>query len=208
MKQQILNIKNLLNVDYDGAMDEYTLEFKKDGNTMWVRVDARDHEDAKNDEYYFDNEEVINQIINHLDVDKVQYVGIVDYGYADDQVYICGDSPAEMAIWTARFESVKGEDLAELLANGERVVRHLELKKEDIEECFKTVDTDEETTLYFVDENEKLVRWELKQGKRPRCILNLHNAALYKTILEDRGINPEAYVRQRAEQQGIELVIK
>lgn len=208
MKQQILNIKNLMSVEYDGAMDEYALEFKKDGNTMWVRVDARDHENAKNDGYYFDNEEVINQIISDLDVDKVQYVGAVDYGYADDQVYICGDGPADMAVKTRKFESVEGEDLAELLANAERGVRHLELKKEDIEECFKTVDTDEETTLYFVDENEKLVRWELKQGKRPRCILSLHRAALYKTILEDRGINPESYVRQCADQQGIDLVIK
>lgn len=204
--KNLLNIKNLLNVEYDGAMDEYTLEFKKDGNAMWVRVDARDHEDAKNDEFYFDNEEVINQIINNLDEDKIKYVGAVDYGYADDQAYICGEGPDEMTVKTRKFGSVEGEELAELLTNAKRGIRHLELKKNDIDSLFNP--ENDEDTLYFVDENEKLVRWELKQGKRPACILNLHNAACYRMELEDGKWDAESYVRHCAKQQGIDLVIK
>lgn len=72
MTKELLKVENLMNTYYDADMDEYTLEFQKDGKNYLVRVDAREHEAAKDDEYYFDNEEIIAGIVENISEEDIE----------------------------------------------------------------------------------------------------------------------------------------
>lgn len=56
-----LNYENLMNVNYDG--ESYELEFQENGKSYFIRVDARDHEEAATNEDYFDDKERVEEII-------------------------------------------------------------------------------------------------------------------------------------------------
>lgn len=56
-----LNYENLMNVNFDG--ESYELEFQENGKSYFIRVDARDHEEAATNEDYFDNKERVEEII-------------------------------------------------------------------------------------------------------------------------------------------------
>lgn len=72
MTKELLKVENLMNTYYDGANEEYTLEFQKDGKSYLVRVDAKNHEAAKDDEYYFDNVEIIADILKGISEEDIE----------------------------------------------------------------------------------------------------------------------------------------
>ena len=72
MAKELLKVENLMNTYYDVDMDEYTLEFKKDGKSYLVKVDAKDHEAAKDDEYYFDDENIIADILKGISEEDIE----------------------------------------------------------------------------------------------------------------------------------------
>ena len=55
--------ENLMAVDYDKANNTYTLEFQDEDEAEFIEVDAKEHEQAKEDEFYFDNKNLVEQII-------------------------------------------------------------------------------------------------------------------------------------------------
>ena len=61
MKKNLLNYENLMNVNFDG--ESYELEFQEDGKSYFIRVDARDREEAATNENYFDDKELVEKII-------------------------------------------------------------------------------------------------------------------------------------------------
>lgn len=61
MKKNLLNYENLMNVNFDG--ENYELEFQENGKRYFIRVDARDHEEAATNEDYFDNKKLVEKII-------------------------------------------------------------------------------------------------------------------------------------------------
>ena len=56
-----LNYENLMNVNFDG--ESYELEFQENEKSYFIRVDARDHEEATTNEDYFDDKELVEKII-------------------------------------------------------------------------------------------------------------------------------------------------
>lgn len=56
-----LSYENLMNVNFDG--ENYELEFQENGKSYFIRVDARDHEEAATNEDYFDDKERVEEII-------------------------------------------------------------------------------------------------------------------------------------------------
>ena len=60
MKKQY---ENLMVVHYDKSNDTYTLQFQDEDETEFIEVDAKEHEQAKEDEFYFNNKELVEQII-------------------------------------------------------------------------------------------------------------------------------------------------
>lgn len=72
MIKELLKVENLMNTYYDADMDEYTLEFQKDGKSYLIKVDAEEHEAAKDDEYYFDNENVIADILKNIREEDIE----------------------------------------------------------------------------------------------------------------------------------------
>lgn len=56
-----LNYEDLMNVNFDG--ESYELEFQEGGKSYFIRVDARDHEEAATNEDYFDDKERVEKII-------------------------------------------------------------------------------------------------------------------------------------------------
>ena len=60
MKKQY---ENLMAVHYDKSNDTYILEFQDEDETEFLEVDAKEHEQAKEDEFYFNNKELVEQII-------------------------------------------------------------------------------------------------------------------------------------------------
>lgn len=72
MIKELLKVENLMNTYYDADMDEYTLEFQKDGKSYLIKVDAEEHEAAKDDEYYFDNENVIADILKDIREEDIE----------------------------------------------------------------------------------------------------------------------------------------
>lgn len=66
MVKEFLKVENLMNTYYDDANQKYTLEFQKDGKSYFIEVNAKDHEEAKNNEYYFDDEKTIANILKDI----------------------------------------------------------------------------------------------------------------------------------------------
>ena len=59
-----MKYENLYFVYYDSASDTYELEFhNEDGEKEFITIDAGDHPEAYDDEYYFDDKEVVDLII-------------------------------------------------------------------------------------------------------------------------------------------------
>lgn len=56
-----LSYENLMNVNFDG--ESYELEFQENGKSYFIRVDARDHEEAATNGDYFDDKERVEEII-------------------------------------------------------------------------------------------------------------------------------------------------
>lgn len=61
MKKNLLSYENLMLVNFDG--ESYELEFQENGKSYFIRVDARDHEEAATNEDYFDNKKLVEKII-------------------------------------------------------------------------------------------------------------------------------------------------
>ncbi len=55
--------ENLNAVYFDEANNWYELEFYVDGSFEYIRVNADDHEEAATNEFYFDNKEIVEKII-------------------------------------------------------------------------------------------------------------------------------------------------
>ena len=59
-----MKYENLYFAYYDSANDTYELEFhNEDGEKEFITIDAEDHPEAYDDEYYFDDKEVVDLII-------------------------------------------------------------------------------------------------------------------------------------------------
>lgn len=56
-----LNYENLMNVNFDG--ESYELEFQENRKSYFIRVDAKDHEEATTNEDYFNDKERVEKII-------------------------------------------------------------------------------------------------------------------------------------------------
>lgn len=61
-----------MNTYYDDANQKYILEFQKDGKSYFIEVNARDHEEAKNNEYYFDDEKTIANILKDISDEDIE----------------------------------------------------------------------------------------------------------------------------------------
>ena len=60
LERKDLTVKNLTATYYDGANDWYDLEF--DNGKAWIaHVPARYHKEAATDEFYFENQAIIDQ---------------------------------------------------------------------------------------------------------------------------------------------------
>lgn len=70
MKKNLLNYENLMNVNFDG--ESYELEFQENGKSYFIRVDARDHEEAATNEDYFDNKKLVEEIIEATDEEEIE----------------------------------------------------------------------------------------------------------------------------------------
>ena len=70
MKKNLLNYENLMNVNFDG--ESYELEVQENGKSYFIRVDARDHEEAATNEDYFDNKKLVEEIIEATDEEEIE----------------------------------------------------------------------------------------------------------------------------------------
>ena len=58
---------------YDGDMSRYDLEFiTQDGDYIDLYVDESDHPQAEHDEDYFDDDQLIDQIIEEADLENIE----------------------------------------------------------------------------------------------------------------------------------------
>lgn len=71
MKKNLLSYENLMMVNYDGDNGIYELEFQEKGKSYIITVKASDHEEATTDEDYFDNKELVEQIIEEADEEEI-----------------------------------------------------------------------------------------------------------------------------------------
>lgn len=60
-----LSFEKLTAVHYDKGSNVYDLEFEVDTQTVFIQVDASDHEEAAQDEDYFEDEALIDDIIEY-----------------------------------------------------------------------------------------------------------------------------------------------
>ena len=66
-----LNSNNLINTYYDNGL--YELEFYVDGKKIFIRnIREEDYQDAKNDEWYFDDDEIIKEIIENANGEDIE----------------------------------------------------------------------------------------------------------------------------------------
>lgn len=66
-----LNSNNLINTYYDNGL--YELEFYVDGKKIFIRnIREEDYQDAKNDEWYFDDDEIIKEIIENANDEDIE----------------------------------------------------------------------------------------------------------------------------------------
>ena len=66
-----LNSNNLINTYYNNGL--YELEFYVDGKKIFIRnIREEDYQDAKNDEWYFDDDEIIKEIIENANGEDIE----------------------------------------------------------------------------------------------------------------------------------------
>lgn len=66
-----LNSNNLINTYYDNGL--YELEFYVDGKKIFIRnIREEDYQDAKNDEWYFDDDYVLKEIIENANDEDIE----------------------------------------------------------------------------------------------------------------------------------------
>ena len=69
-----LNSTNLMNTYYDNGI--YELEFDVDGKEVFIRnIKEKDHPNAWSDEWYFDNEDVLKEIIRNANDEDIEIEG-------------------------------------------------------------------------------------------------------------------------------------
>ena len=69
-----LNRKNLMTTYYDNGI--YELEFDVEGKEVIVtNIKEKDHPNAWNDEWYFDNEDVLKEIIRNANDEDIEIEG-------------------------------------------------------------------------------------------------------------------------------------
>ncbi|MDU1177024.1 MAG: hypothetical protein E6987_05355 [Peptoniphilus harei] len=65
-----LNYENLMNANFDG--ESYELEFQESGKSYFIKVDARDHEEAAINEDYFDDKKLVENILEATDEEEIE----------------------------------------------------------------------------------------------------------------------------------------
>lgn len=68
-----LRFEEMLIVNFDKANNFYELEFQAKEGTYFLRVDGKDHEKAAVDEFYFDNQELVEKLIADADEDDIEF---------------------------------------------------------------------------------------------------------------------------------------
>lgn len=68
-----LKFEELAIVNFDGNNNFYELEFQSKEGTYFLRVNAKDHERAAEDEFYFDDQELVEKIIADADEDDIEF---------------------------------------------------------------------------------------------------------------------------------------
>lgn len=68
-----LKFQEMLIVNFDKANNFYELEFQAKEGTYFLRVDGKDHERAAVDEFYFDNQELVEKLIADADEDDIEF---------------------------------------------------------------------------------------------------------------------------------------
>ncbi len=71
MKKNLLSYENLMMINYDGDNEVYELEFQENGKSYVIYVKARDHEEAATNEDYFENKELVEEIIADTDEEEI-----------------------------------------------------------------------------------------------------------------------------------------
>ena len=68
-----LRFEEMLIVNFDKANNFYELEFQAKEGTYFLRVDGKDHEKAAVDEFYFDDQELVEKLIADADEDDIEF---------------------------------------------------------------------------------------------------------------------------------------
>lgn len=68
-----LKFEELAIVNFDGDNNFYELEFQSKEGTYFLRVNAKDHEEATTNEFYFDDEDRVNKIIEDASEDDIEF---------------------------------------------------------------------------------------------------------------------------------------
>lgn len=68
-----LKFEEMVIVNFDKANNFYELEFQSKEGTYFLRVDGKDHEKASVDEFYFDDQELVEKIIADADEDDIKF---------------------------------------------------------------------------------------------------------------------------------------
>ena len=71
MKKNLLSYENLMMVNYDGDNEVYELKFQENGKSYIITVKASEYEAAATDEDYFDNKELVEEIIANTDEEEI-----------------------------------------------------------------------------------------------------------------------------------------
>lgn len=68
-----LKFEEMVIVNFDKANNFYELEFQAKEGTYFLRVDGKDHEKAAVDEFYFDDQELVEKIIEDASEDDIEF---------------------------------------------------------------------------------------------------------------------------------------
>ena len=68
-----LRFEQMLVVNFDRDNNFYELEFQTKEGTYFLRVDGKDHERAAVDEFYFDDKDRVDKIIEDASEDDIEF---------------------------------------------------------------------------------------------------------------------------------------
>ena len=68
-----LRFEEMVIVNFDRDNNFYELEFQTKEGTYFLRVDGKDHERAAVDEFYFDDKDRVNKIIEDASEDDIEF---------------------------------------------------------------------------------------------------------------------------------------